>query len=357
MRTFLAFLWRYLLGALFTLTPVTAVLVVGWTQRATARTVARRWNKEAGEATNESRWPRWIMADDAGRLLAEARRSGFIRAPGLILSALFGSLWLNAKAGIKALVPAALVVMPAALLILFAWWSGWENSFNKGYEQAWVGPIVSFIAIGYFIVAMTLLPLAEVRQALNNSWVAFFDVRFLRRLAREAKLGLIGLAILFATAGFIVAVMKIAALPLGNAAETRADVLRVAQIYPLVIAAVLFPLYVGLRLAAARLYARAAVRLAAKDGTASFAASERELLDRLSLEPGSREQGTLVRFAAGSSSLAMGAVASFVMFAIWFGFVAEIYTAQFLAHDWTHWVNHPLVQLPWVGSIFQAPPR
>jgi TRAP-type mannitol/chloroaromatic compound transport system permease small subunit len=357
MRTLLAFLWRYLLGALFTLTPFTAVLVVGWTQRATARSVARRWSKDAGEAIDESRWPRWIMADEAGGLLAEARRSGVIRAPGLIFHALFGSLWLNAKAGVTALIPVALVVMPAALLILFAWWSGWENSFNKGYEQAWVGPIVSFIAIGYFMVAMTLLPLAEVRQALNNSWVAFFDVRFLRRLAREAKLGLIGLAILFATAGFVVAVMKIGALPLGNSAETPADALRVAQIYPLAIAALLFPLYVGLRLAAARLYARAAVRLAAKDGTASFAARERELLDRLSLEPGSRGRGMLARFAAGSSSLAMGALASFVMFAIWFGFVAEIYTAQFLAHDWTHWVNHPLVQLPWVGSIFQGPAR
>lgn len=357
MRTLLAFLWRYLLGAVFTLTPITAVLIVGWTQRATARTVARRWNSQAGEATDESRWPRWIMADNAGQLLADARRAGVIRAPGLVLRALFGSLWANAKAGVTALIPVALVVTPAALLILFAWWSGWENSFNKGYEQAWVGPVVSFIAIGYFMVAMTLLPLAEVRQALNNSWVAFFDVRFLRRLAREAKLGLIGLAILFATAGFIVAVMKVAALPLGNAAATPADALRVAQGYPLVIAALLFPLYVGLRLAAARLYAGAAIKLAAKDGTSSFAARERDLLDRLSLEPGSRDRGALARLAAGSGSLAMAVLASFVMFAIWFGFVAEIYTAQFLAHDWTHWVNHPLVQLPWVGSIFQGPAR
>ena len=42
MRAFIGFLVRYLLGALFTLTPVTAILVVGWTQRATARSVARR---------------------------------------------------------------------------------------------------------------------------------------------------------------------------------------------------------------------------------------------------------------------------------------------------------------------------
>jgi hypothetical protein len=373
MRTFFGFLVRYLFGALFTLTPVTAILVIGWTQRATARSVARRWHREAGNADKDfadfaradddtsalARWPRWIMADDAGRLLGEARRAGLLRALALIARALFGSLWLNAKAGLRALVPVALVVLPAATLILFAWWGGWENSFNKGYEQAWVGPIVSFLAIGYFIVAMTLLPLAEVRQAVNNSWVAFFDVVFLRRVAREAKLGLIGLAILFATAGFVVAVLKIAALPLGNAAETPADALRIAQVYPLAIAALLFPLYVALRLAAARLYARAAVKVAAKDGVEAFAGRERSLLERLSLDggAGARARGALTRLVAGSGSLAAGAVATTVMFAIWFGFIAEIYTSQFLAHDWTHWVNHPLVQLPWVGSIFQGPAR
>jgi hypothetical protein len=372
MRTLLAFLWRYLLGALFTLTPVTAILVVGWTQRATARTVARRWHKQADNADKDFadfalaeeetsalvRWPRWIMADDAGRLFAQAGRAGPIRAIGLVLRALFGSLWLNAAAGLRALIPIALVVLPAAGLILFAWWSGWENSFNKGYEQAWVGPVLSFLAIGYFIIAMTLLPLAEVRQALNNSWAAFFDVTFLRRVAREAKLGLVGLAILFVTAGFVVAVMKVAALPLGNAAETPADAARVAQVYPLVIAALLFPLYVALRLAAARLYARAALELAATDGVAAFAARERSLLERLSLDGGGpRERGALTRLVVGSGSLVAGALASAVMFAIWFGFVGEIYVSQFLAHDWTHWLNHPLVQLPWVGSIFQGPPR
>ena len=153
--------------------------------------------------------------------------------------------------------------------------------------------------------------------------------------------------------------LKIAALPIGNAAGTPADALRFAQVYPFAIAALLFPLYVALRLAAARLYARAAVRVAAKDGVAAFAGRERLLLERLSLDGGAdaRARGALTRLVAGSGSLAAGAAATIVMCAIWFGFVAEIYTAQFLAHDWTHWLNHPLVQLPWVGSIFQGPPR
>jgi hypothetical protein len=369
MRTLATFFWRWFVGALFTLTPLTAILVVGWTQRATARTVARHWHRRAGNATNTfadfakkdaqtarlAHWPRWIMADDAGALLTEARRSGPFRGLKLAMRALFGSLWLNARAGMGALIPVAIVVAPAGLLLLLSWWGGWENSFNKGYEQAWVGPTVAFAGIIYFALAMTLLPLAEVRQAVNESWRTFFDIAFLRRAAREVRLGLIGLAALFATAGFVVAALKIAPLALGNTLQTPADVERVASQYPLIIAALLFPLYLALRLAAARTYARAAMKIAAKDGIEPFAPRERALLERLSLagDGARRERSALTRVVVGSGSLAAGVFASAAMFAVWFAFVGEIYLSQFLAHDWTHWVNHPLVQLPWVSSVFR----
>lgn len=367
MRSLLSFVWRYFLGALLTLTPISAILVVGWTQRAAARSVARRWHAQAGHRAADfpsfaraeedtaalAVWPRWIMADDAGALFAAARRAGPFRALGLIFRALFGSLWLNAKAGVRALVPVAIVMAPVSVLLLFSWWSGWENSFNKGYEQAWVGPTVALVGIAYFVAAMTLVPLAEMRQAVNNSWRAFFDVAFLRRAAREVRLGLIGLAMLFVTAGFVVAVLKVAPLPMGNAVETPAEAERLLQQYPLLVAAILFPLYVMLRLAAARVYAKAAMRIAAKGGAEALASRERALIERLALDGDNMpKRGALVRAAAGTGSLAAGVAASAVMFALWFGLVGELYVSQFLVHDWTHWAFHPLVQLPWVGGIF-----
>lgn len=369
MRTLAAFFWRWFVGAIFTLTPLTAILVVGWTQRATARAVARNWHHRAGNAADTfaefaredpetsrlANWPRWIMADDAGALFAQARRSGPIRGLTLILRALFGSLWLNARAGVGAVIPVAIVIAPAGLLLMMSWWGGWENSFNKGYEQAWVGPTVAFAGIFYFALAMTLLPLAEVRQAVNASWRAFFDVAFLRRAAREVRLGLIGLAALFVTTGFVVAALKIAPLALGNTLQTPADVERVANQYPLIIAALLFPLYLALRLAAARVYARAALKIAARDGSEPFAARERALLERLSLagDGAPRQRGVLARVVVRSSSFATGVLASVIVVAVWLGFVGEIYVSQFLAHDWMHWINHPLVQLPWVSSVFR----
>jgi hypothetical protein len=369
MRTLLAFVWRYTLGTLFTLTPFTAILVVGWTQRATARSVARRWHATAGDAgtfvefaqaeqstASLANWPRWVMADNASDLFAQARSAGTLRALALILRALFGSLWLNATLGIRALVPVLIVALPAGLLFLFSWWAGWDNSFNKGYEQSWIGPTIAFAGIGYFVVAMTLLPLAEVRQAVNNSWRAFFDVAFLRRAAREVRFGLIGLAAAFVTAGFVVAILRVMPLSLGNNAATPEDAVRIAGGYALLAAAILFPLYVGLRLAAARVYARAMTKLAAKAGTADFAACERELMERLALHGAAKPaRGNLAKLVVASGSLLTGTLAGAVLLAVWFGLVAEVYVSQFLVHDWMHWINHPLIQLPWSGSIFWPP--
>jgi hypothetical protein len=354
MRTAATFVWRYLLGALFTLTPITAVLVVGWTQRSAARTVARRWEAHAGSpAGDEHRhWPRWIMADDAGTLFTEARRSGPVRAIALSLRALFGSLAENAYAGIRALVPIAIILAPAGVLWALSWWAGWDNSFNKGYEQAFMGQLIALAGIAYFIVAMTLLPLAEIRQAVNNSWASFFDIPFLRRAAREVQFGLIGLTALFVTAGFVVAVMKVAPLGLGNSTTDPEALRLLAERYPLLVAAALFPLYVALRVAAAHVYARATLKLAAKND-AGFAPQERALLQQFGVNFSEQPARTaLKRTALGAGTILSGAIASAVALALWFGLVAEIYVSQFLVHDWTHWINHPLIQLPWTGSIF-----
>jgi hypothetical protein len=178
----------------------------------------------------------------------------------------------------------------------------------------------------------------------------------LRRAAREVRFELIGLAAAFVTAGFVVAVLRVLPLSIGNNATTPEDAIQFAGVYTLLVAAALFPLYVGLRLAAARVYARATTKLAAKTGVADFANRERQLMERLSLDgEATPARGNLAKLVMGSGSLLAGALASAVMLAVWFGLVTEIYVSQFLLHDWMHWINHPLIQLPWSGSIFWPP--
>ena len=63
-------------------------------------------------------------------------------------------------------------------------------------------------------------------------------------------------------------------------------------------------------------------------------------------------RGNLAKLVASSGSFVASALATAVMFAVWFGLVAKIYVPQFLVHDWTHWINHPLIQLPKTAGIF-----
>ena len=58
--------------------------------------------------------------------------------------AFFQSLWLNLTIGAQAIFNTWVLTMPGCVLMLFSWYAGWHNSFNKGYEQAVVGPLTGF---------------------------------------------------------------------------------------------------------------------------------------------------------------------------------------------------------------------
>ena len=79
------------------------------------------------------------------------------------------------------------MILPVGALWLLSWWGGWQNSFHKGYEQAWVGPVVGLLGIGLFLPVMTYVPLAQARQAATGSWRAFWDLSLIRRLARARR--------------------------------------------------------------------------------------------------------------------------------------------------------------------------
>lgn len=341
LRSLFGFLGRFFLGALFTLTPLSAILVVGWTQRAAARAVERVWARCTGKSVGEnvSRWPRWILDDDLRERLAHRQ----------YLRALFGSLWANFSHGIAALVPVVIVTAPFSVLWLLSWWAGWENSFNKGYEQAWVGPTVAFVSIAYFLLLMTLLPLAQSRQALTGSWRTFFDIAGLRALCRESRLSLVILAVLFFVAGLAVLGLKIAPMQIGNLISDPEKLKQAVGVYALVAGASLFPLYVAVRLVAARIYANAVIKLAAKgERFALLSAQEREVIEAHGIVPAeARHDAMTMRAVKGVASLIGATATAAAMAALWFGVVAQVYLGQFLNHNWIGWVNQPLIQLPW----------
>jgi hypothetical protein len=68
------------------------------------------------------------------------------------------------------------------LLWLFAWFAGWNNSFHKGYELAFVGPAAGWLGVALFISDMLYVPYAQVRHAVSGERRRFFELGLLRRL-------------------------------------------------------------------------------------------------------------------------------------------------------------------------------
>ncbi len=368
MKRLLAFVWKTVAGVALCLTPVTAVLVVGWISRAMQRSIFKAWFndrrivdvgagfddfvREGHGSAHLAGWPNWIIAKRAGEEVGSGGvdriRRGLIR--------LFGSLWSNLKLGLQMLLNTWVLTLPAGLMWAVSWWGGWENSFNKGYEQAAVGPAIGLAGVAMFLAAMTYVPLAQARQAATGNWKSFYDFKFLRTLARQSRWRLVWLAIAFVVAGLILSGVHVGPLALGNMLDGQAalddqEIKKIAGLYHLFACAVIFALAVVLRIMAAKLYA-GAVRKALRRGAISpdmLADNERAFLARLDLLETSAKPaaGLVARTVVMSGRGIAGIALTMALLTAWLVFVAELFVSQFLNLDWVAWLNLPLIQLPW----------
>ncbi|MCP4330886.1 MAG: hypothetical protein GY791_21065 [Alphaproteobacteria bacterium] len=309
-----------------------------------------------------SAWPNWITGD-GGRIAngrAEAR-GGLGSWAGRQLEWAFGSLWANLKAGVQILVTTWAVTLPVFGLWLLSWWGGWENSFNKGYEQAWVGPALAALGYVLFLVLILFLPLAQARQSVSGQPARFFDLSLLWRIVRARPFACARLAFVFAAAGAVIMGLRIAPLAFGNligydAAMTPERMEEIANLYRLTAAAAVFVLFVWLRMASARVYAKSLLNLvrAGEISQADLSPVEQMLFRQLDLEAGPPppEASFPVRAMRWGGGTAWRTIGFGLALALWFAFVAEIYVAQFFNLDWIRWLNHPLIQLPHLTAPF-----
>lgn len=302
------------------LTPITAVLTLGWLVR-----LARR---EAMIALLSQGWAlrrRQAIADLARLPDAEAAFPGFLRG-----------LWRALRAGVFATAGITMLTLPASALLALSWWAGWENSFNKGYEQAWVGPALGLA--GTLIAAMTLLhaPMLTAHAAVERRLAAFLEFGVARRLIGAVRWRYLALGV-----ATVVATMPLLALQAilvfmantmddATARATGAQLHGLATIYLLLVTTVL-------RLWAARLYARAVL-------AAWPACRLRDLAPALGIAvPSSPPAPPTRRLAA----LVTGTIG----FATWVVFILALYVAQFANHAWWHWFSQPFIGLPWVFRV------
>ena len=295
-------------GTACCLTPVTAVIALGWLMRYMRSVAADRM--DGVEQVNESIG--WIMGP---------------KGHGLFLRC-FGGFCRNIIVGVGGALSLLLVTLPFTGLWTLSWWAGWENSFNKGYEQAWVGPTVGLTGVAIGLWVMAHLPIALAHQAVENRWFALFELRRVRQLVGLAGWRYVVLSLVMVF--FALPIFAARGLPVfaegiipGFADFSEDKVKQVAGAIVVIKAMYVFCALVFLRRWAARIYAVAVNR-------------SRHVVPEKGIE-----QTKKANWFLRTPHL-------LILFVIWFGFVALIFVGQFLNNSWVFWINHPFLVLPWL---------
>lgn len=373
-RTLLG-LWKFTVGVALIQNPLTAFLAAGWVQRAAQRAIALRWWKASPLPKDgcfcdfvqsspfhrgAGGWPNWVLEQD--RVWMRAHRTPGRAKVRVMFRSLIRSLWLNLKVGLQTVFNTAVLTAPGCVLMLFSWYDGWHNSFNKGYEQALVGPVTGFAGIFAFIAAMFYVPMAQMRQASTGDWRAFYQFRLVWQLIRKRWLGCFGLALLYASLAIPFTILKTvpAFFPqispaLGELPPDRAFAF--ARAYYFYAGFAFFGLLLVLRLAAARVYASSLVAALQSGAIPEDALAEREWellhrLDLITVRP-RPERHFLVRTVAWFGTKLGRATLGVAIFLAWFAFIGQVYISEFVLKSpgGRGWFNQPLVQLPWFNYI------
>ncbi|MBN8249316.1 MAG: hypothetical protein J0L84_17960 [Verrucomicrobia bacterium] len=357
---------RWFLGALCSTWALLSVLGIGWSGRAARRETLRTWWRvspvrargitfesfaAADPATADcAGWPSWFAGTPDAIPAASGRwRRGVHRA--------FGGLAQNARLGVGLLLNTWVLTLPPCLLWAVAWFAGWQNSFNKGYEHAWFGPTVFVLGMLWFSAAMAHVPLAQARQASTGDWRRFYDFRLLWRLIRRQWLASVVLALVWAGACGLVLLIKLAPqlaqyVP-GLLELPASEQWRVSRNVYFAGALVLFPAFLLTRLLAARLYAQA-LRRAYQCGAIledDLGEWEWQALRRLELLTPSAapERRWWLRLAAWLATRTGQLTAAAAVFLVWFALSFLVVVSEFIARtDHSRgWWNQPMIQLTW----------
>ncbi len=364
------FAWRFVIGVVLCQTLLGSVVAVGWTYRWMQRSALRHWWRRVGLEQRGAQFaafaasdpmtathvdaPAWFAAQpapvysDGNRLRTSVRRG-------------LGSLWLNLRTGFGAVANTLVLTGPAAALWVFSWHAGWDNSFNKGYEQAFVGPLTGLGGAALFIAAMLYVPMAQVRQAVSGHWRVFYDFRLNWRVMRACWVSMLLLAGLYALVSLPVHAFRIFPYFMHVANPSFGDMFAAEQIgvmnrYYVWTSGAMLALFVMVRLLATRMYAAGVVRALQHNRVRASELSvfERHALERLGLAVSlpSPDRHALVEAVVGGSTRAARMGSMVALIAVWFAFTAQIFVAQFLNYQPVRaWVNQPLVHAPWLKFI------
>ncbi|MCB9977171.1 MAG: hypothetical protein H6858_06210 [Rhodospirillales bacterium] len=359
---------RFFAGFLCCWTPLSAPLLSGWLNRYMLRSAVHVWVKrstqenprsfyEAADAGVYKDWPHW--SDVPGLALAPAASAGGflskLYARGWYF---FRALWTQYRSGLLSLFNTWLLTLPFALVWLWMWWAGWNNTFSRGYEEEGLATVLSLISVAGFSIVMLYLPIAQARQAIHGTWKSFFDFRTVRTIARHVRVRLLILAIFYAlgSAGIMAGTKVIPTffeqayhVDLGDAKAVKD---KVFGHFLLVILCFYSGLLIVKRMNA-RVYALGVLKALQSKRLApdQLAPIERDLLlDRLTFkEPSIKENASRWRRILAWPLRKAGPFLLVLATLILWGSVAfSVYFGQFINLHYADWLNQPLIQMPYI---------
>ncbi len=350
-----------------------SVFLLGWLYRLMQRATVKRWwqlspLKAQGVSYGEFAsggvyskqhvyWPNFIIGQNGWPRAELAKAPSIISKVSVVVGYLTRSFRQNLRLGLQGILTTWTLTLPGCLLWLFAWYDGWNNSFNKGYEQAAVGPVVFILGMFLFVGAMFYVPMAQARFASTGAWRSFFQFRLIWRLIREEWLGCLLLAGVYAAAAFPLNLLKtmpefFPQMRPDLESMSAEDAVSFLKVYFFWAMAVVLPLLVAVRLLAARFYASSVLRCLRRGRMTEedLGENEWESLERLQLikTPEPVQHHVIVKIMAWIATRAGRITSTIVIGSFWFVFIFQVLVSEFFNfHPFVGWLNQPLVQLPW----------
>ncbi len=374
--------WRLAACTFLMMSYVGAVLVVGWMNRWLQGRILRSWWRQSKlrDTTSFEEFlaglgpdapvlrPRLFLRDrfDSTELRAEVERHtadgeppGLVRVVFRAVFAPLRSLWLNLKLGGLAVLATFLLVGWGCALMTFSWEFGWNNSFQKGYEQYHVGPATGVTGLLLFIAATCYVPMAQAHLAVTGDFKAFFEFRFVWRLIRARLTAYVAFAGVFVNVAVFFEILKVAPAFFDGygpyAPLSDGEFLWRMRLYYFVCSFFLLMALLLARFVMAHVY-RSAVLKVLRRGRVTREELHprlRDWFDRLGLVPAVQPVPAWAKRSARAFVRWGYRRALFVvLFLAWFGFIAKVYVGEFLHyHPYVAFLNHPLIQVPCVNYV------
>ncbi len=375
----LGWLWRIAAGSVlaglglvlnfFLFSFLGSIAVLGWTYRWMQVVVLRSWWKQSpirrdkpfdqfceslGEIGPAPR-PRWFVHQHFRQALAGplGAAPSLLRRLGRWVFLPWHSFRLNFRLGLQALFCTYLVMGWGCLMMWVSWEFGWLNSFNQGYEQAYLGPLTGLLGSLLLILSLFYVPMAQAHQAATGEARTFFHFRLIWRLIQARTTAYVGLAALVTLVSILFEVLRVAVVSdqfAGNLAATDREGLNYLRGYLFGGTVALFVVLLGLRLLAAKIY-QSAVLKALRLGWITPGELPLRLaawLDRLHLTPEPvKSSGGLGQVMVITSRWSYRRFLYAVLFSVWLLFVIRFYAGYFqAANGFRGFISHPLIQFP-----------